>query len=870
MHGVEDLIMVLLGMGLLAVLLAFPLTTLILLFSIRKQLRALKEKTDRFARAWPKREARHAEQPTAAASADAQAAPAKVAEPASESGESRPASSSEADPGILRAGADYSGPAIGRSVAAPSRSVVPPPLPASSPPSFPFAADKTDSRPPEPMPKSERDPASGSASEPPLRERGPFQEKAGRVLRGIWNWLIVGEEYRRPGVSLEFAVASNWLLRAGVVATVFGIVFFLRLAVERGLLQPQVRVALSLLTGACMIAGGIRLLGRKYHLLAQGLMGAGVATLYASVFAAANLFHLVPMGTAFAMMAAVTVAAGIMSVRFDSLLMALLGLLGGYGTPLLLSIGSATIPGLFSYMLFLGAGVLGVAFRKEWRLLVFLAFLATTGLAKTALESAYEPAMFWQVMPFLAAYFALFSTTTFVYQTRRRQPTTALDLFLLVLNAAAFFWLGYGLMADSGLRAQAALLTLALAAFHTAHAYGFLRRPFRDRGLILSFLALAAFFAAVTVPIHFSRAWHTASWSLQALLMLWLADKMRSRFLRQIAYALYGIVFVRFLFFDLHVSFATAWQAGAAAPAYARLLLERLAQFGVPIACMAGAFRLLRRPALPGALRLDEANDIPAGLEPAGIAPVAFAFLFLMTFVYAHLELSRGMAALLVPDRPALTLLWVAGWAVLLAWRDLCPRPLRLILMTGLAVGLAGQWLFSGLPGWGLSWYAGRYARLDGRLFALRALDWACVIAFCLYAFRLLRRDRGRPAAGRAFGYAALALLFLYTSLELNTAMHFAAPGMRSGALSAYWGLYALALVLGGIVKRTRPLRLAGLALFAIVVARVFLLDLNRLDAAYRIGAFLAVGLVLIAGSFVYLKFSESFAGSDGNGKESA
>ena len=129
-----------------------------------------------------------------------------------------------------------------------------------------------------------------------------------------------------------------------------------------------------------MLAAGTQLLGRKYHLFGQGLMGGGVAALYFSVFAAANLWDLIDMNTGFALMAAITVLAGFVAVRFDSPLIAVLGLLGGYGTPVMLSTGVVNFIGLFGYMLVLGVGILGICIWKNWPLLNYLSFVCTYAL----------------------------------------------------------------------------------------------------------------------------------------------------------------------------------------------------------------------------------------------------------------------------------------------------------------------------------------------------------------------------------------------------------------------------------------------------------------------------------------------------------
>ena len=173
--------------------------------------------------------------------------------------------------------------------------------------------------------------------------------------------------------------------------------------------------------------------------------------------------------------------------------------------------------------------------------------------------------------------------------------------------------------------------------------YYFLGRKIADRELMLSFMGLAVFFLAVTIPLVLSREWITVSWAIQALVMLWLADKLKSEFLRQVAFLLYGIVLVRFGFIDLPGQYLTL-PAGGRLPLgdYLVHLLERLVVFGVPIASIAGAYFLLKTPPAAGPPgRRRGQRRAPVGAHALGragsiILAVGMAFLFL------HLELNRS------------------------------------------------------------------------------------------------------------------------------------------------------------------------------------------------------------------------------------
>ncbi len=154
----------------------------------------------------------------------------------------------------------------------------------------------------------------------------------------------------------------------GAAALALAGFLFLKLAIERGLIPPAVRVTVGLLAGLASIVGSELLRRRvgRYDATANALAGAGIVLLYGAVWAARALYGLIPGFLAFVLMALVTAACGALSWRYGSVVIAVLGLLGGFATPALLSTGEDRPIALFGYLLLLDAGLLVLAARRRW------------------------------------------------------------------------------------------------------------------------------------------------------------------------------------------------------------------------------------------------------------------------------------------------------------------------------------------------------------------------------------------------------------------------------------------------------------------------------------------------------------------------
>jgi hypothetical protein len=114
-----------------------------------------------------------------------------------------------------------------------------------------------------------------------------------------------------------------------------------------------------------------------------------------------------------------------------------------------------------------------------------------------------------------------------------------------------------------------------------------------------------------------------------------------------------------------------------------------------------------------------------------------------------------------------------------------------------------------------------------------------------LYAFQFLGRRAPEKSA---------ALLFSGLGTVLLAALLY---GQFNRELTVAWGLEGLALLGAGFLLRDRLFRLQGLILLLVCILKLFLYDLRNLETVYRILSFVALGLILLAVSWIYTRFRD-------------
>ena len=363
------LVLLVLGLGLLAVL--APVVLWVRVDSLRRDL-------DRLRQDFVRLEGRLAARPRAGEAglarrspgpAEAGPAPALVEE---RTAVAAPAPPPAVAPAAVPPAASAAAPPSGPGPAAPPFAPPPPTPTIAAPPPVPPAPAPPVAAPAPPEPPTEPPvttppPAPDSAPPPPAAEAGTRPPRP--------RPAAPPPPPAGPGFEWESLLGVRGAAWVGGVALVIAGILFAKLAVEAA--SPELRFAFMLACGAAALVGAELSLRRGYAITANAVSGAGVAVLYAAFYAGHARYGLFDLGVAFAAMVVVTVVACVLSVRYDAQAVAVLGLLGGFATPVMLSTGVDRPVGFFSYLLMLDLGLASVALRKRWNALVPLSLLGT-------------------------------------------------------------------------------------------------------------------------------------------------------------------------------------------------------------------------------------------------------------------------------------------------------------------------------------------------------------------------------------------------------------------------------------------------------------------------------------------------------------
>src|SRR6266540_1241461 len=320
-------------------------------------------------------------------------------------------------------------------------------------------------------------------------------------------------------VSTVDLLGAKALAFAGGVVTLLGVIFFFVLAVNRGWIGPEIRVASGGVASAILIGAGLwlkRRYGTTYSALAA--VGAGIAGAYATLLAAVSLYDMVSKPVALVIATAIATVGVAVSLAWSAEIVAAFGLIGAMVVPatLVFQGGLQEVGTAFVAIVFAGAAV--VAVRERWWTMLQLAALVSVpqALAQVAQADTTDTG----IVTLAAAFWLLYLGAGVAFQLRLGRALASRPATFL-LGGAVYAGIVAALLFDH--RDQGYVLLVVAAVYVGVAALLF--KPRRELATLGWALGLAV--AAVGLAQVFSGQSLTYAWAAEAALLAWLTSRVR-------------------------------------------------------------------------------------------------------------------------------------------------------------------------------------------------------------------------------------------------------------------------------------------------------------------------------------------------------
>ena len=657
-----------------------------------------------------------------------------------------------------------------------------------------------------------RSPEPGPSDVPP--DRGE--------LAGLGSWMA--SEWDR--IDWEQTLGRNWFAIIGALAVVLGIGFFLKLAFDNNWIGDTGRVALGVVVGLALLGAG-EYAQRRVPRWAQPVTAGGAAILYLSIYAAFGLYQLIRPDVAFLLLAIVVVVASLLALRYESIVIGLLGVIGAFISPVLLGPELPDPRMLIVYILLIDIGILGISTFRNWRWFTLVGWVGSYGLFAywLAYFPGYDPALTHIV---LTGVFLTFAAATPLFHILWRRMPGPADLSLMSINATGYFVLTSVILWDD-YGGWFGLIAFSLSAFYGLIALLALKRSGTQVRVAVFSLAIAIVFLTIAFPLQFSGYSVAIAWAAQGAMFAWMGFYLGRWQTRLVGLAVLALAVVHLILFDIRVDL----------DGFRPILNGRFLTAAIVIAALyaVGLFYWRNHEA---AGRLDkEKLVLPIVLATANLVTLGLFNLEIIDYFASRPISAQVSYAEYALNRDNLTLL---SQTLILAVYGSVVASVGLVKMLPMA-RWAGLGLLS-LATLKLLAFDAFNVHLDPQTFIpilnIRFLAFVIALALLSGLTFWFRREQDHLTEWEAYVFQNLLIvanlvalwmlsqevIHYFNSLEVkNERDYFSAMQL---SLTALWALYGSVVASVGLARRLPPLRWAGLGLLS--VATVKLLGFDALE----------------------------------------
>lgn len=342
----------------------------------------------------------------------------------------------------------------------------------------------------------------------------------------------------------EKFIGENLINKIGVLILIIGVGIGAKYAIDNELISPLTRIILGYFVGLGLLAFALKL-KQKFESFSAVLLSGSMAIMYFITFLAYSLYGLMPQSLAFVIMVIFTIFTVFAALKYDQQVIAIIGLVGAYSVPFLLSDGSGKVLILFAYMTIINIGILIIAFKKYWRLLNLISFFATWLIFASWYFSGFDVSLHFNIaLTFLIAFFAIFYTAFLSYKLIKKEIYEAKDIFSVLSNSFIFYGIGIAILNEHPVATNyLGVFTLLNAVIHFGVSTLIYKKKLGDKSLFYLILGLVLTFVTLAIPIQLNGQWVTLAWASQATLLFWLGRSKKVSLYEKLSYIVMILAF---------------------------------------------------------------------------------------------------------------------------------------------------------------------------------------------------------------------------------------------------------------------------------------------------------------------------------------
>ncbi len=659
---------------------------------------------------------------------------------------------------------------------------------------------------------------------------------------------------KTKNINTEINLGQKWLLIIGIITMIFGVGYFLKYSFEKGWVAPAARIAIGYVWGIIFLGTGHIFKKKKLQTYGFYLIGTGIAALYFSAFSAFNLYHLCGQSSSFCIMLLITALACCLSIVYDTKWLAVMGIIGGFWTPLILSAGVDSQIFLMSYMSILNIGLLAIAYYKRWDILHWWGFAFTYILYIGWFYRHYNPQKFWPAIIFLNIFFLIYSIIPFFHRFFRAHKVAQKDFIIMMFNSFIAFGYSWVMIKEYASLNWAGGISLLYALIFGAMAYYLYQKGLDKQESFVILTGKSALFLIISIPLMFSEHWITIFWAAQAVVLLWMSVKLDKKMLIQTAYILLFTVLAKFLFYDYHNIFGFSLAGWHILDSYGYLITQR---YITSIFLLAGLYifaYMLKKNTVSGSRNKD--------------SKFWYGICTSLLFIILNVELA-SFAYEYMPrfHMGIITVFWLT-FALGLFYYAVNNRNKRLLCSayTLLSLSLLKFLFYDYSHVFGIAKFSLHVEPAYTYLLSGRILNSIFLLSV-MYVFFNMAKESGlnlfsnkadnRGNDPRIIYAVWLAGLFFVLNVETSAFFYEYLSKARFAAISVLWTIFSVGLMIKGFKDNSSSIRKLALVLFSLTLVKVLLSDMSMIDTPYRILSFVILGTVMICTSYLYHKHKD-------------